>query len=191
MQLGREEKYDLLVNVLRFNPREENVRFLALEDDIRNGLSVGEIHIKGDFRVKGLEDDSSVFGLKEDGAPFIKKVNELEEDTTFVLKSNPRIVHKGELNVNREENVEDVFVAKPRLGIGYNEKGEVLLVALESTVAAKQLGQLMLELGCIEAINVYANNIGKIEYKGIPAEETKAETKVEKKPIQKKRNKKK
>jgi exopolysaccharide biosynthesis protein len=180
MQLGRE--YNGLANVLRFNPKEESVQFEQCED----GLCVaGLVCIKGNLQPGKLAKTSSVFGLKEDGSPFIGIVNELEE-ATFILKGNPRIVHKGELNVNTVNEETDkgvVYSVQPRLGVGHTNDGEVIIVAPVSELTVKQLGQLMLELGCVEAINVYGKNVGEIEYKGIPAEEaeTKSEETVEEK----------
>lgn len=189
MKLGKE--YKDLATVLRFDPKEESVAFSKCDEGI--AVAEGSICIKGDFGFDDLGQTASVFGLTEDNSALIETMDKLEESNFGILfKGSPRIVHKSELNVGTLEekiDVKDVYSTQARLGAGYTDGGEVIIAALESATV-KQLGQLMQELGCTEAINVYGK-VGTIEYKSIQSE-PQEEAVQEKKPTapRKRRNKK-
>jgi hypothetical protein len=166
--------YNNEVSIAKFKPKKESIRF----EKTNNIVSIGDgsIIIEGNLETGKLGKKDSIFGLKEDGSPLIETMDKLEEsDFEIIFKGNPRIVHEGKLKINSlEEDVEKstVYSLRPRLAIGYTESGEVVIVALSNPgLTVKQLGQLMLQLKCVEAINVYGKNVGKIEDKSNSVED--------------------
>jgi exopolysaccharide biosynthesis protein len=86
-----------------------------------------------------------------------RRVDWSEFDT--VLACGPALALDGKIDCNySEEGFRDPSVTgrAPRMGVGYTRNGKLLMVYCRPSVTFEQFAQIMLDLGCHEAMNLDA-----------------------------------
>lgn len=144
--------------VFSFHPEKENLTF---EKEGDHHLRVDHVVIAGQFDTDHLSGHDTVFGLKSDNLPHIETMNDLtESDFGILFKASPEIVRDGEINIRYDQaEHDDIFAHHPRMGIGYDKEGEVLVVLCKEKVTVKQFAQIMQNLGCVRAICVDGHDL--------------------------------
>ena len=153
MKIEEKKEGILQYLVASFHPEKEELTF---EREGKDSIRVGNLVLKGNFNTEKLDGHDTVFGLKSDNSPYIETIDDLEESDFMILtKGCPEIIRNGALNIRYDQATQNIFfVPQKHLGIGYNRKGEVLLVFCKDNLTTKQFAQLMLEMGCERAIRI-------------------------------------
>ena len=99
-----------------------------------------------------------------------------EDDNGFTLdgvenmvSGAPRLVEKGEIVTELEEGFTEsrfTTAVSPRTAAGVNDEGKLLLVSVPGGATIQQMRELMLALGCVDAINLDGGASCAMYYQG-------------------------
>lgn len=87
----------------------------------------------------------------------------------FVIRSGPRLVRSGKIALApHAEGFRDRGLFRPawRLAVGITPSNHLLFVGTRRRITLSQMAQVMLRLGCVEAINLDAGSSTGMYYRG-------------------------
>lgn len=100
----------------------------------------------------------SAFIVPKNGKPYIDKLNPSEiSNVKLAFQSTPQIVKNGQVYINSKEEGTPPDVANSstqRSAIGVKENGNIVLVTTLTSFSLNELAKLMINLGCVESLNL-------------------------------------
>ena len=170
-------KYKATISIFEFEPSVDLVPVLCISETskqytLRN-IKDKEMERKGFHKLAGINLSYSLskgFGLAYDnGDLIIGNINNI--NSSLGIKLSYSLVLDGKIDIQGEEGIDNFNYKYPRTLIGKRADGTVILCSVDGRhkksrgITAQESAQIMIDLGCITAINANGQGYSQMIYK--------------------------